>query len=65
MYYKITASGILGAWRPSIQLPALTAAQIAAGQNYVSADWTSDGGANWHTFGLASGNTVRRRFRIN
>lgn len=51
LYYKVTASGILGAWRPSIQLPNLA----GLGQNYASADWTSDGGTTWHTFNLTAG----------
>lgn len=52
IYYKVTASGILGEWRPSIQLPALAGA--SEGQNYESADWASDG-STWHTFGLVAG----------
>lgn len=44
LYYVATASGILGQWRPSIQLPAL-----ATSQTYVSAEWTADmtGGGGW------------------
>lgn len=51
LYYKITASGILGGWRPSIRLPALA----GQGQNYVSADWAPIGTSTWNSFGLAAG----------
>jgi hypothetical protein len=54
LYYKVTASGILGSWRPSIRIPALG----TLSQNYANADWTSDGGNTWHTFGLTAGNTA-------
>ena len=53
IYYKITASGILGGWNPRIQLPALAGA--AAGQTYVTADWTDDDGSTWHSFGDVTG----------
>ena len=51
LYYKITASGILGGWRPSIQLPALA----GQGQNYVSAEWAPIGTSTWTSFGLTAG----------
>lgn len=54
LYYKVTASGVVGKWRPSISLPALTGS--AKGQNYVSADWTTVGGTSWTPFaGLSAG----------
>lgn len=54
LYYKVTASGVLGDWRPSISLPALA----GSGQNYVSAEWTTVGGSSWTAFtGLSAGNT--------
>ena len=42
IYYEVTASGILGGWKPSIRIPAL-----ASDQTYASASWSSDGGTNW------------------
>lgn len=54
IYYKVTASGILGDWKPSIRIPALA----GLGQNYADADWTSDGGTTWHTFPGVAGNTA-------
>lgn len=53
LYYKVTASGILGDWRPSIQLPALA----GLGQNYANAEWNdkADGSGAWHSFGLTAG----------
>jgi hypothetical protein len=51
LYYKITASGAIGTWTPSISLPALS----GLGQNYNNAEWTSDGGTNWNPFGLVDG----------
>lgn len=51
LYYKATATGIIGTWRPSIVLPALTAA-APLGQIYTSADWNdkADGTGSWHPF---------------
>lgn len=50
IYYKVTASGILGAWKPSVRIPALM-----NDQTYVSAHWSSDNGANWTAIsGLAT-----------
>ena len=51
LYYKITASGAVGTWTPSISLPALA----GLGQNYNNAEWSSDGGTVWNTFGLVDG----------
>jgi len=51
LYYKVTASGSIGTWTPSIRLPALA----GLGQNYNSADWSSDGGTTWNSFGLTDG----------
>jgi hypothetical protein len=51
IYYKVTASGIVGTYTPSISLPALG----SLGQNYNSADWSSDGGTTWNSFGLTDG----------
>lgn len=47
IYFVATASGIEGAWRPAIRLPAL-----AATQTYVSAEWTDDltGAGGWTAF---------------
>lgn len=42
IYYKITASGILGAWKPSIRIPALL-----GDQTYATARWSSNGGTTW------------------
>lgn len=57
LYYKITASGILGDWRPSIQLPALA----GLGQNYTVAEWNDkpDGTGTNHSFGLTAGATAQ------
>lgn len=44
IYYKITASGILGAWQPKVRIPALN---IALNQAYASAEWSSDNGTTW------------------
>ena len=50
LYYKITASGILGLWKPSIRVPALA----GKGQNYIAVEWNdkADGTGSWHTFGI-------------
>jgi len=55
IYYKITASGILGDWRPTVRIPAL-----AGDQTYASARWSSDNGTTWGAvtgFTAASGAT--------
>lgn len=49
LYFNVTASGILGEWRPSIRVPALSGSQ-----EYVSVDWSSDGGTTWNSFGTAA-----------
>ncbi len=54
IYYKVTASGAIGTWTPSISLPALTGAGTT-GQNYNNAEWSSDNGTTWNTFGLTDG----------
>ncbi len=55
LFYRVTASGILGEWRPSIRIPALN----GLGQNYIAVEWnqTIDGSGTWHSFGLTSGDT--------
>lgn len=61
LYYKVTASGVAGKWRPSISLPALTGS--GKGQNYVSAEWTTVSGSSWTSFtGLSAGNTTGGTF---
>ncbi len=47
LYYKITASGFAGKWKPLIKLPALDGA--GAKQKYVSAQW-KDAAGTWHDF---------------
>jgi hypothetical protein len=56
LYYKITASGILGAWRPSIRIPAL-----ASDQTYANVEWTNDatGVGGWAAFsGFTAGSSA-------
>lgn len=55
LYYRLTASGILGEWRPSIRVPVLA----GLGQNYTSVDWSADGGTTWHTFNIPAGTTAQ------
>lgn len=57
IYYRVTGSGILGDWKPSIRIPAL----LGLGQNYVAVDWNQDitgVGGTWQTFNVAAGNTA-------
>ncbi|MEI6060884.1 MAG: hypothetical protein WCR72_09255 [Bacteroidota bacterium] len=56
LYYRLTASGILGEWRPSIHVPALA----GLGQNYVAVEWNSkdDGTGTWHTFNIPAGSSI-------
>jgi hypothetical protein len=52
IYYVATASGILGNWKPWIQVPALQTSQV-----YVSAQWSADmtgGAVVWNDFGVAA-----------
>ena len=53
LFYRVTASGILGEWRPSIRIPALN----GLGQNYIAVEWnqTIDGSGTWHSFGVTAG----------
>ncbi len=44
IYYEVTATGILGAWKPSVRIPALN---VAGNQTYASARWSSDNGTTW------------------
>jgi len=53
IYYKITASGAIGTWTPSISLPALG----SLGQNYNAAEWSSDG-TTWNPFSLTDGDVA-------
>ncbi len=53
LYYKITASGFAGQWKPQIKLPAL---EDAKGQKYVSAHW-KDATGTWHDFGVSPDGT--------
>lgn len=54
IFYRVTASGILGDWRPSIQIPALNG---ALGQTYIAVEWNQDitGAGAWHPFVGAAG----------
>lgn len=55
IFYRVTASGILGEWRPSIQLPALNG---ALGQTYIAVEWNQDitgVSPNWIPFVGAAG----------
>ena len=56
LYYRVTGSGILGSWRPSIRIPALA----GLGQNYTSVQWNQniDGSGPWHTFNVPALNTI-------
>lgn len=56
LYYKVTAAGMLGTWRPDIQLPAVSGT-AAQGQNYKTARWNtkSDGSGTWYPFTGAAG----------
>lgn len=53
LFYRVTASGILGDWRPSIRIPALG----GLGQNYIAVEWNQsiDGSGTWHSFGVTAG----------
>lgn len=42
IFYEVTATGILGAWKPSVRIPAL-----AGDQTYASARWSSNNGGAW------------------
>ncbi len=55
LYYKITASGFAGQWKPQIKLPAL---RDSKGQKYVSARW-KDATGNWHDFGVSPDGTAQ------
>ena len=56
LFYRVTASGILGDWRPSIQIPALA----GLGQTYIAVEWNQDitGAGAWHPFVGAAGTSV-------
>lgn len=56
LFYRVTGSGILGEWRPSIRIPALA----GLGQNYIAVEWNQDitGAGAWHTFNVPIGNTA-------
>ncbi|MEI7727484.1 MAG: hypothetical protein WCK09_20410 [Bacteroidota bacterium] len=57
IFYRVTGSGILGDWRPSIRIPALA----GLGQNYVAVEWNQDitgAGGTWQTFNVPAGNTA-------
>jgi hypothetical protein len=56
LYYRVTGSGILGEWRPSIRIPALA----GLGQNYVSVEWNQDitGAGAWNSFNVPAANTA-------
>jgi len=57
LYFKATASGMLGKWRPDLQLT--SGIPGALGQIYESAQWTEDmtGAGGWKTFTGAAGAT--------
>ena len=54
IYYRVTGSGILGNWKPSIRIPALA----GLGQNYTTVEWNQDitGGGAWHSFNVPASN---------
>ncbi len=54
IYYRVTGSGIIGDWRPSIQIPALA----GDGQNYTTVEWNQDitGAGTWNSFNVPVGN---------
>jgi hypothetical protein len=54
--YVATASGILGGWRPWIQIPALQSSQL-----YVSAQWTADmtGAGGWVAFPIVANGSAQ------
>jgi hypothetical protein len=56
IFYRVTGSGILGDWKPSIRIPALA----GLGQNYIAVEWNQDitGAGAWHSFNVAAGNTA-------
>ena len=56
LYYRLTASGILGDWRPSIHVPDLA----GLGQNYTAVEWNdeADGTGTWHSFNILPGSMV-------
>ena len=56
LFYRVTGSGILGEWRPSIRIPALA----GLGQNYINVEWNQDitGAGTWNTFNVPAGNTT-------
>ncbi|MBL7905597.1 MAG: hypothetical protein JNL22_11300 [Bacteroidales bacterium] len=56
LFYRITASGILGQWRPSIRIPALA----GLGQNYIAVEWNQNitGAGTWESFNVPAGNTT-------
>jgi hypothetical protein len=56
LYFVATASGIVGNWRPDIQIPALQTSQV-----YVSAQWTTDmsGAGGWVSFPVAANGTAQ------
>ncbi|PVX52274.1 hypothetical protein C7377_0583 [Balneicella halophila] len=47
LYYKVTASGFAGDWKPQISLPALSS---TGDQKYVSAQWAVQGTDTWVDF---------------
>ncbi len=53
LYYKITAKGFVGKWKPQLKVPALSG---KGGQKYVSAEWKDKDGA-WHSFNIANDGT--------
>ncbi len=54
LYYKVTASGIVGAWKPVVSLPALA----GNSQKYESVKWTADGGTTYTTMTGAAGSDL-------
>jgi len=53
LYFEIMASGVLGEWRPSFRIPALTGSQV-----YTSIDYSVDGGSSWISLGTTAGDLV-------
>jgi hypothetical protein len=56
IFYRVTGSGILGDWKPSLRIPALA----GLGQNYIAVEWNQDitGAGPWHSFNVPAGNTA-------
>ncbi len=61
LYYKITASGFAGEWKPRLKVPALSDDTAKGKQKYVKAEWIKKGDdpaddTKWHTFNIGQTN---------